>query len=58
MLFKVGDTFIQLSLEDVKNELEKRATSLEQELEECEAGRDSILEDMARLKRVLYGKFG
>ena len=46
--FKVGDSFIQLSLEDVKTELEKRAATLEQELGKCEAERESILEDMAR----------
>eukprot|EP00245_Coleochaete_scutata_P008408 TRINITY_DN2555_c0_g1_i3.p1 TRINITY_DN2555_c0_g1~~TRINITY_DN2555_c0_g1_i3.p1 ORF type:complete len:127 (+),score=42.55 TRINITY_DN2555_c0_g1_i3:121-501(+) len=56
--YSMGEVFVHTARDDVDSLLDKMKDQTLQELEVLEARRDKVLESMAQLKQVLYGKFG
>jgi prefoldin subunit 4 len=54
----VGDCFVSLNLEDCQTRIEDDQTILNQELDQFKDEIDSLNGQMAKLKALLYGKFG
>ncbi|KAF3933540.1 hypothetical protein ABW19_dt0200776 [Dactylella cylindrospora] len=56
--YKIGDAFVWLKVEEVREMLEKEGKELEGEIEELEGRIRGEKERMEELKVVLYAKFG
>eukprot|EP00270_Netrium_digitus_P014437 TRINITY_DN4902_c0_g1_i1.p1 TRINITY_DN4902_c0_g1~~TRINITY_DN4902_c0_g1_i1.p1 ORF type:complete len:127 (-),score=32.97 TRINITY_DN4902_c0_g1_i1:168-548(-) len=55
--FLCGEVFLLTSKEAVVEKLEARKDDTRREMEELEEEKNNILNKMAELKRILYGKF-
>ncbi|GES80526.1 prefoldin, subunit 4 [Rhizophagus clarus] len=56
--YKIGEAFINISVEQAQQRIEKDKEILIQELEQLKNAMDHINEQMSQLKVHLYGKFG
>lgn len=55
--FQIGEVFAHVPKEEVEARIEQMKEATGQNLEKLEAEKDSVLAQMAELKRILYGKF-
>lgn len=55
--FQVGEVFAHVPKEEVEARIEQMKEATGENLEKLEAEKDSVLAQMAELKRILYGKF-
>ncbi|XP_077247376.1 ABI3-interacting protein 3 [Tasmannia lanceolata] len=55
--FQIGEVFAHMPMEEVESRLEKMKEETCKNLERLEEEKDSILAQMAELKKILYGKF-
>lgn len=55
--FQLGEVFSHMPKDDVENRLELLKEETTKELEKLEEEKESVLSQMAVLKRILYGKF-
>ncbi|KAJ3307015.1 hypothetical protein HDV03_003342 [Kappamyces sp. JEL0829] len=56
--YRIGDCFVSMSVEAVQARVQKDTQALEEELGIHVDEVDAINKEMAKLKAVLYGKFG
>ena len=56
--YKIGEVFINITVEEAQQRIEKEREVLTQELEQLKHDMDDINEQMSKLKVHLYGKFG
>ena len=56
--YKVGDAFISQSIDQVELRLNKDMERIKKELESDDCKIQELQQEMARLKAILYGKFG
>ncbi|KAF5183094.1 Prefoldin subunit [Thalictrum thalictroides] len=54
---QVGEVFVHTPREDVENRIEEMKEVTTKNLEKLEEEKDSLLAQMAELKKILYGKF-
>ncbi|KAG6645436.1 hypothetical protein I3843_08G117600 [Carya illinoinensis] len=55
--FQLGEVFAHVPKEEVESRIEQMKEVTSKNLEKLEEERDSILAQMAELKKILYGKF-
>ncbi|KAM7472663.1 hypothetical protein LguiA_010846 [Lonicera macranthoides] len=55
--FQIGEVFAHVPREEVENRIEEMKAATDKNLEKLEEEKESILAQMAALKRILYGKF-
>ncbi|KAG8062789.1 hypothetical protein GUJ93_ZPchr0003g18142 [Zizania palustris] len=55
--FQIGEVFAHMPRDDVETKLEQMKEDAAKRLERLEGEKESILAQMAELKKVLYGKF-
>lgn len=55
--FQIGEVFAHMPKEDVESRLEKMKEDADKELERLQEERESVVSQMAALKKILYGKF-
>ncbi|GAB2211456.1 hypothetical protein Droror1_Dr00024769 [Drosera rotundifolia] len=55
--FQIGEVFAHVSKEEVESRLESMKEVTSKNLEKLEEKKESILAQMAELKKILYGKF-
>ncbi|KAJ1652980.1 hypothetical protein IWQ61_006804 [Dispira simplex] len=55
--FKIGDAFIELSLEEAQNRLESEKAKIQEHVDQLVSKIDGIEEKLANLKKELYTKF-
>ncbi|GAB2211445.1 hypothetical protein Droror1_Dr00024758 [Drosera rotundifolia] len=55
--FQIGEVFAHVSKEEVESRLESMKEVTSKNLEKLEEEKESILAQMAELKKILYGKF-
>ncbi|KAJ6797908.1 putative prefoldin subunit 4 [Iris pallida] len=55
--FQIGEVFAHMPREDVESRLEKMKEDADKELERLQEERESVVSQMAALKKILYGKF-
>ncbi|XP_038890488.1 probable prefoldin subunit 4 [Benincasa hispida] len=55
--FHIGEVFAHIPREEVEGRLEEMKEENVKNLEKLEVERDSIVAQMAELKKILYGKF-
>ncbi|KAH0461304.1 hypothetical protein IEQ34_008879 [Dendrobium chrysotoxum] len=55
--FQIGEIFAHMPREQVESKLEIMKENSSKELEKLEEEKESVLAQMAHLKKVLYGKF-
>ncbi|KAI0511324.1 probable prefoldin subunit 4 [Dendrobium catenatum] len=55
--FQIGEIFAHMPREQVESKLEIMKQNSSKELEKLEEEKESVLAQMAHLKKVLYGKF-
>ncbi|KAL9274790.1 putative prefoldin subunit 4 [Drosera capensis] len=55
--FQIGEVFAHVSKEEVESRLEKMKEVTSKNLEKLEEEKESVLAQMAELKKILYGKF-
>lgn len=55
--FQIGEVFAHVPKDDVESRIEQMKEVTSKKLEELEEEKDSVLAQMAELKRILYGKF-
>ncbi|KAJ3042533.1 hypothetical protein HDV00_007067 [Rhizophlyctis rosea] len=56
--YRIGDTYVSLTLEEANERIASEDSELSSELDELSSKMDTINKEMAKLKAVLYGKFG
>lgn len=56
--FKVGDSFVSLLQPQVLELLEASTTDIDTEVTELRERLEGVQEEMAELKKALYGRFG
>ncbi|KAK9732831.1 hypothetical protein RND81_04G025500 [Saponaria officinalis] len=56
--FQIGEVFAHVSIDDVERRLEEMKESTTKNLEKLEEEKNSVVTQMAALKKILYGKFG
>ncbi|KAL2912232.1 hypothetical protein HK105_208300 [Polyrhizophydium stewartii] len=56
--YRIGDAYVSLSLSDAQGRIESEQAQLTQELESFSNRINGIKTEMAKLKALLYGKFG
>ena len=56
--YKVGDAFVSISLEETQERLTVEDSRIKQELEDLSGQLEKVTADMAKLKTLLYAKFG
>ncbi|KAJ2741683.1 hypothetical protein GGI20_005018 [Coemansia sp. BCRC 34301] len=56
--YKIGDTFILMSLESAQSRLEKDKEKIDLRVDELDSQISAIASEMDELKRALYAKFG
>ncbi|PIA59318.1 hypothetical protein AQUCO_00400309v1 [Aquilegia coerulea] len=54
---QVGEVFVHTPREDVENKIEQMKEVTMKNLEKLEEEKDSVVAQMAELKKILYGKF-
>ncbi|KAJ4956956.1 hypothetical protein NE237_013739 [Protea cynaroides] len=55
--FQIGEVFTHMSKEEVESKIEQMQEVTSKNLEKLEEEKDSMLAQMAELKKILYGKF-
>ncbi|GMH11308.1 hypothetical protein Nepgr_013149 [Nepenthes gracilis] len=55
--FQIGEVFAHIPKEDVESRLEQMKEATTKNLEKLEEEKESVLAQMAELKKILYGKF-
>ncbi|KAL9267096.1 Prefoldin subunit 4-like protein [Drosera capensis] len=55
--FQIGEVFARVSKEEVESRLESMKEVTSKNLEKLEEEKESVLAQMAELKKILYGKF-
>ncbi|OAY78936.1 putative prefoldin subunit 4 [Ananas comosus] len=55
--FQIGEVFAHMPREEVEIRLEKMKEDASKDLERLEEEKESVLAQMAELKKILYGKF-
>ncbi|KAI3448895.1 hypothetical protein Pfo_005560 [Paulownia fortunei] len=55
--FQIGEVFAHVPKEEVESRIEEMKEVTSKNLEKLEEERESILAQMAELKKILYGKF-
>ncbi|KAJ8632748.1 hypothetical protein MRB53_026084 [Persea americana] len=55
--FQIGEVFTHVPREEVENRLETMKEETTKSLEKLEEEKDSVVAQMAELKKILYGKF-
>lgn len=55
--FQIGEVFAHVPKDDVESRIEQMKEVTSKKLEELEEEKESVLAQMAELKRILYGKF-
>ncbi|KAL7239205.1 hypothetical protein ACSBR2_005156 [Camellia fascicularis] len=55
--FQIGEVFAHVPREEVENRIEQMKEVTSKNLEKVEGEKDSVLAQMAELKKILYGKF-
>lgn len=55
--FQIGEVFAHVPKEEVENRIEQMKEVTSNKLEKLEEEKDSIVAQMAELKKILYGKF-
>ncbi|KAM7476892.1 hypothetical protein LguiB_024135 [Lonicera macranthoides] len=55
--FQIGEVFAHVPREEVENRIEEMKAATDKNLEKLEEEKESILAQMAALKKILYGKF-
>ncbi|ERN01422.1 hypothetical protein AMTRI_Chr03g147660 [Amborella trichopoda] len=55
--FQIGEVFTHMPREEVESKLDEMKEEAAKELERLEEERESVLSQMAELKKILYGKF-
>ncbi|KAI9481822.1 hypothetical protein LPJ79_003747 [Coemansia sp. RSA 1821] len=58
VFYKIGDAFVQLSLEKAQERLEHDKGSIDEHVDKLDSQIASIQSEMDDLKKKLYGKFG
>jgi prefoldin subunit 4 len=56
--YKVGEVFLQMSQEEIEEQLEREKTKIKEEIQNCEEQFTEIQGVLTSLKAKLYGKFG
>ncbi|KAJ3013620.1 hypothetical protein HKX48_005650 [Thoreauomyces humboldtii] len=56
--YRVGDTFVNLTLDATQSRIESEQETLSKELEQFSTKIDGITDEMSKLKVLLYKKFG
>ncbi|CAA6662745.1 unnamed protein product [Spirodela intermedia] len=55
--FQIGEVFAHIPKEDVEDRLENMKEDATKQLERLEVEKESVVAQMADLKKILYGKF-
>ena len=55
--FQVGEVFVHVPNDEVENRIEEMKETTSKNLEKLEEEKDSVVAQMAELKKILYGKF-
>ncbi|KAK9146492.1 hypothetical protein Sjap_006395 [Stephania japonica] len=55
--FQIGEVFAHMPKEEVEERIEQMKETTSKNLEKLEEEKDSVLVQMAELKKILYGKF-
>lgn len=55
--FQIGEVFAHVAKEEVEERIEQMREVTIKKLEKLEEEKDSVVAQMAELKRILYGKF-
>lgn len=55
--FQIGEVFAHVPRDEVESRLEKMKEDTAKELQRLEEEKESVLAQMAELKKILYGKF-
>ncbi|KAK9764764.1 hypothetical protein K7432_007486 [Basidiobolus ranarum] len=58
VMYRVGDAYISLGLEDAQKRLSKEQDGLKKEVGQLKTEMDDISDQMDKLKVILYAKFG
>lgn len=58
MPYKVGDSFVMMSIEEVRERLERESEKIEEVVDGLEGKLRSTRQDMEGLKTELYARFG
>ncbi|XP_050224546.1 probable prefoldin subunit 4 [Mercurialis annua] len=56
--FQIGEVFVHVPKEEVETRIEEMKEVTSKNVQKLEEEKDSILAQMAELKKILYGKFG
>ncbi|KAJ3331404.1 hypothetical protein HDU76_003294 [Blyttiomyces sp. JEL0837] len=56
--YKIGDSFMSLSLDECKERIETEKAEIGTEVEGLKEKMDSLAEEMEKLKKALYKRFG
>ncbi|KAL9677417.1 hypothetical protein QQ045_005646 [Rhodiola kirilowii] len=54
---QIGEVFVHLSSDEVETRIEKMKEETSKNLEKLEKEKESVVAQMAELKKILYGKF-
>ncbi|XP_010274197.1 PREDICTED: probable prefoldin subunit 4 [Nelumbo nucifera] len=57
MKFQIGEVFVHMPNEEVESRIEQMKEVTSKNLGKLEEEKDSVLAEMAELKKILYGKF-
>ncbi|RVW38168.1 putative prefoldin subunit 4 [Vitis vinifera] len=55
--FQIGEVFAHVPKEEVEERIEQMKEVTSKKLEKLEEEKDSVVAQMAELKKILYGKF-
>ncbi|KAL5768228.1 hypothetical protein ACOSP7_014783 [Xanthoceras sorbifolium] len=55
--FQIGEVFAHVPKDEVENRIEEMKEATDKNLEKLEEEKETILTQMAELKKILYGKF-
>ncbi|GAV86266.1 Prefoldin_2 domain-containing protein [Cephalotus follicularis] len=55
--FQIGEIFAHVPKEEVEDRIERMKQTTSKNLEQLEEEKESVLSQMAELKKILYGKF-
>ncbi|KAI8897229.1 Prefoldin beta-like protein [Globomyces pollinis-pini] len=56
--YRIGDSFVSLSLEQCQERIESEQSDIVKQVDDYQNDVNSIHSEMAKLKAMLYGKFG
>jgi len=56
--FLIGDAFVEITIPECQELIEEKLATFEKQLDDYQSKIDDANEQMAKLKAILYGKFG